>query len=43
MRNIFAAALLAAGVGAGHGPAAAPDYPTRTLPIGVPVTAGGRT
>jgi tripartite-type tricarboxylate transporter receptor subunit TctC len=43
MRNIFAAALVAAGVFSLHGPAEAQDYPTRTITIVVPFTAGGPT
>ncbi|HEX6115387.1 MAG TPA: tripartite tricarboxylate transporter substrate binding protein BugD [Geminicoccaceae bacterium] len=40
---MFAAALIAAGVFSVHGPAAAQDYPTRTITIVVPFTAGGPT
>jgi tripartite-type tricarboxylate transporter receptor subunit TctC len=43
MRRILAAAILAATVAALHGPAQAQDYPTRTITMVVPFTAGGPT
>ena len=43
MRRLFAAAVLAATVAAFNGPAQAQDYPTRTITIVVPFTAGGPT
>jgi putative tricarboxylic transport membrane protein len=43
MRRLFAAAILAATVAAFSGPVQAQDYPTRTITMVVPFTAGGPT
>jgi tripartite-type tricarboxylate transporter receptor subunit TctC len=43
MRRFFAAAILAATVAAFSGPVQAQDYPTRTITMVVPFTAGGPT
>ncbi len=43
MRKIVTAALLAVGAIAIHGPAEAQDYPSRTITVVVPFSAGGPT